>query len=405
MSDVFSGSNTLSGTFSTPGGIEVDGELFLVDATVNASSLAIEPSATVATIDSVLLPGGSTTINAAVTNDGVLEFAGANLGDQLVLAGSVSGTGSIELFQNGPVATGGITVEGAVSQGQQVIFEPDNYLGSGYAERLALGDGPGFAGTISGFAAAAGRLFGQYVGDEVIVVNAPGTSITGSRYVGDANGGVLTLGDGPAAVDSLAFSGDYTLASFSVASEGTTVTITAAPCFAEGTRLLTPEGERAVEALREGQRLVLAAGGTAAIVWIGHRRVDCSRHPEPGSVWPVRVRAHAFGADLPSRDVVLSPEHALFLDGALVPVGVLVDGERIVQEAWDQVTYYHVELASHEVVLAEGLAVESYLDTGNRHGFANAPLVALPEEFPQGRAPIVLDGPVVESARARLRAA
>lgn len=405
MSDVLSGSNTLSGTFSTPGSIEVDGELFLVDATVNASVLAIEPSATVATIDSLLLPGGSTTINAAVTNDGTLAFAGVNLGDQLVLAGSVAGTGSIELLQNVPVATGEITIEGAVSQGQQVIFEPDNYLGFGYSERLALGDGSAFAGTISGFTAAPARLFGQYVGDEVTLVNASGTSITGSQYAGDANGGVLTLSDGSAVVDTLAFSGDYTLANFSVASEGTTVTVTAAPCFAEGTRLLTPEGERTVETLREGQRLVLAAGGTAAIVWIGHRRVDCSRHPEPRSVWPVRVRAHAFGANLPSRDVVLSPEHALFLDGALVPVGVLVDGESIVQEAWDQVTYYHVELTSHEVVLAEGLAVESYLDTGNRHSFANAPLVALPAEFPQARAPIVLDGPVVASARARLRAA
>ena len=356
MSDTFSGANTLSGTFSTPGDIQVDGELFLVDATVDASILTIEPSASVAAIDATASPGGSTTISAAVTNDGTIVFAGGNLGDQLVLADGVLGIGSIELFQDSPRATGGITVEGPVSQGQQVIFEPDTYLGFGYAERLTLGDGPSFAGTISGFSAAPGRLFGQYVGDEVILVNGSGTSITGSHYVGDANGGMLTLSDGSGVVDTLAFAGDYTLANFDVSSDGTTVTVTAAPCFAQGTRLLTPEGERAVETLREGQHLVLAAGGTAEIVWIGHRRVDCSRHPEPGTVWPVRVRAHTFGA-LPSRDVLLSPEHALFVEGALVPVGVLVDGESIAQEAWDRVTYYHVELTSHEVVLAEGRVI------------------------------------------------
>jgi hypothetical protein len=35
------------------------------------------------------------------------------------------------------------------------------------------------------------------------------------------------------------------------------------------------------------------------------------------------------------------------------------------------VTYYHVELAAHDVILAEGLLCESYLDTGNRAAFVN----------------------------------
>jgi hypothetical protein len=87
---------------------------------------------------------------------------------------------------------------------------------------------------------------------------------------------------------------------------------------------------------------------------------------------PVRVRAGAFGAALPLRDLVLSPDHAVLVDGALVPIRHLINGVSIAQERWASVTYWHVELDRHDVVLAEGLACESYLDTGNRAAFANA---------------------------------
>lgn len=409
VSDILSGSTTLTGTFSTSGSIEVaGGELFLTNATVASSGLVIDPGAVVSPLD-VPLAGfassavNTSTINADLVNDGTLAFVSGNAADRFVINGSVSGTGSIELFQTLPVAAGEMTITGAVSQGQTVVFEPDSYLGSGYAERLSLGDGSGFAGTISGFSEAPGRLFGQDTGDQLTLANAAGTSVTGSQFAGDASGGVLTLTDGTATLDRVAFTGDYTLANFAISSSGATAIVTAAPCFAAGTRLRTPQGERAVKTLRPGETVVLASGGTAPIVWIGHRRVECARHPEPASVRPVRVRAHAFAPDLPSRDVVLSPEHALFLEGVLIPVGALVDGHGIVQEAWDRVTYYHVELAAHDVMLAAGLPVESYLDTGNRHDFANAPLVSLVPNFTPARAALALNGPAVAAVRARLR--
>jgi hypothetical protein len=135
---------------------------------------------------------------------------------------------------------------------------------------------------------------------------------------------------------------------------------------------LTQHGECAVEALRVGDLVPALAGGRLArIRWIGHRRVDCRRHPQPRAVWPVRVAAGAFAPGAPTRDLWLSPDHAIWHHGMLVPIRYLVNGASISQLAMDEVTYWHVELAAHDVLFAEGLAVESYLDTGNRSAFGN----------------------------------
>ena len=181
-----------------------------------------------------------------------------------------------------------------------------------------------------------------------------------------------------------------------------TIQVIDIPCYAAGTRIATARGEVAVEALRAGDVAIMATGGTAPIAWVGHRRV-CNADP-------VRVVAGAFGPGLPARDLVLSPEHALFLDGHLIPVHVLVDGVSVVQEAWERVTYHHVELNRHGVLLAEGLPAESYLDTGNRTSFANGALVSLRADFGRGNmpaeacAPLALTGTVIEAQRTKLRA-
>ncbi|MCC6720404.1 MAG: Hint domain-containing protein [Acetobacteraceae bacterium] len=189
----------------------------------------------------------------------------------------------------------------------------------------------------------------------------------------------------------------------------------AAPCFAAGTRLLTDHGDKAVEDLMEGDFVIVhSACGMRKVRWIGHRRVRLTAHPRPWDVQPVRICRDAFGEGLPNRDLRLSPDHAVYVDGVLIPIRYLVNGATIVQENVPEVTYYHVELATtdgravHDVVLAQGLPTESYLDTGNRAAFVNDGSVvqAHPdfarEAWERGCAPLVLEGPVVEATRVSL---
>ena len=186
-------------------------------------------------------------------------------------------------------------------------------------------------------------------------------------------------------------------------------------CFAEGTCIRTPDGERPVETLIIGDRVTTIDGGERPVQWIGHRAVDCGRHPAPETVQPVRIMAHAFGPGLPARDLFLSPDHALYLDGVLIPVKQLINRGSVAQIRRPHVTYYHLELAQHDVVFAEGLPAETYLETGQRSAFTNGGSVieAHPRFAPDeadaqllwaalGYAPLVISGPEVESARARL---
>ena len=187
------------------------------------------------------------------------------------------------------------------------------------------------------------------------------------------------------------------------------------PCFAAGTYISTTRGNIAVEELREGDLVLTIEGDTQPIRWIGHRRIDCRRHAAPEHILPVCIRAHAFGRNKPARDLMLSPDHAIFAEGVLIPVKYLIDGRAIRQLDVAAVTYYHVELPAHAAILAEGLPVESYLDTGDRGAFGNADgVVMLHPSFGSerrdisliteaaGYAPLRVTGPEITRVRARL---
>jgi hypothetical protein len=149
-------------------------------------------------------------------------------------------------------------------------------------------------------------------------------------------------------------------------------------CFATGTRILTDRGEVPVEALAEGDQVVTLEAGAHVprpVRWLGRRRINLAAHPDRESAAPIRIRAGAFAPSVPARDLLLSPDHAIFVDGKLIPAKLLVNGGSIVQElSHAEIEYFHVELDRHAVLFAEGLTAESYLDTGNRAFFANAGL-------------------------------
>lgn len=181
-------------------------------------------------------------------------------------------------------------------------------------------------------------------------------------------------------------------------------------CYVAGTRIACASGAVAVEALQIGDQVVLASGGTLPITWIGRRDIDCRRHPDPNSVLPVRIAPHAFGDHQPARPLYLSPEHAVYTDGVLIPIRHLINGSSIRQVDRDTVSYYHVELERHEVLLAEGLPAESFLAAAcNRSWFDNVshPRSGVPERVGNtweclGCAPLVVTGQQRDAVWARL---
>ena len=190
--------------------------------------------------------------------------------------------------------------------------------------------------------------------------------------------------------------------------------ITGAPCFGRGTIIATLDGDVAVEDLREGDLVLTVSGEAKPLVWTGSRSVDISRHPQPENVRPVCIRRSAFSPNVPSLDLVVSPDHNVFTDGVLVPAKCLVNGRTIVNHDVDTVHYHHIELASHDVVYANGLETETYLDTGNRTSFAGQGVTVAHPDFSSapdqnyfaweanGYARLVVEGAELDAVRARL---
>lgn len=151
-------------------------------------------------------------------------------------------------------------------------------------------------------------------------------------------------------------------------------------CFAAGTMIATPQGDRAVETLRMGDMIATADGRSVPVKWIGrqtlHKRFAGVR------ACPARVSAGAMGEGLPYRDLVLTADHALVLDGMAINAGALVNGVSITldppESLAERVTYYHVETEAHDVILANGVPAETFIDYVARSHFDNyAEYVAL----------------------------
>ena len=83
-----------------------------------------------------------------------------------------------------------------------------------------------------------------------------------------------------------------------------------------------------------------------------------------------------------------------------------MNGQTILAETRDEVTFWHVELARHAILFAEGAAAESYLDTGNRRQFANCALSydAIAGAWCEPCAEMVFAGERLASIRRRLGA-
>jgi hypothetical protein len=343
------------------------------------------------------------TYSLTIDNQGTIEADDGTL----ILDGDAGGDGQYLVGEDSTLEFGG-----KVDDDVTVMFL------SGDEETIAIDDPEDFKGAISSQ--------NWTSGDRIDLLNVPYMSAASSG--GPEGAGLLQTGedqqnnilqvvvddqtyDIPINKDDDDFSGAFTLTDDG---HGGALVIysedAATACYVRGTRIATPGGYVAIEDLREGDLALTASGATRPIRWIGHRRLDLSRHPQPAEVRPVRVACGAFGDGLPSRDLWLSPGHNMAWDGALTPISALVNGVSVQQVECDSIEYWHVELDAHDVILAEGLPAESYLDTGNRTAFANggAFVEAHPDFKPRHWAetclPLVAEGPAVVAMKARLLA-
>lgn len=143
-------------------------------------------------------------------------------------------------------------------------------------------------------------------------------------------------------------------------------------CFMPGTHVATPLGEVAVEELRAGDLVTTSSGEAVPVRWIGRQTVS-RLFGDPMRVLPVRIQAGALGGGLPRRDLLVSGDHALLVDGLLVQAGALVNGSSITREGDVPTvfTYFHVELHDHSLLLAEGTPAETFVDNVDRMAFDN----------------------------------
>jgi hypothetical protein len=146
-------------------------------------------------------------------------------------------------------------------------------------------------------------------------------------------------------------------------------------CFLRGTSILTSSGAVRVEDLERGDRVVTVDGETLPVQWIGRRTYRKSGFYWPKEVMPIRVARDALAEQTPHSDLYLSPGHALLIDGVLFLVRDLVNGASIaaaLPDDMEEIEYFHVVLASHEVILAEGAPAETFrLWDRNHEKFTN----------------------------------
>lgn len=149
-------------------------------------------------------------------------------------------------------------------------------------------------------------------------------------------------------------------------------------CFLVGTQIMTAAGLRHVETLRLADLVLTAEGRAVPVKWIGRQTIHRTFNRDEDRA-PICIDAGALsscgGRDLPARDLKLTADHALLMDGVLVQAGALVNGTTIRRmtkaETGDSYTVFHIETEGHEIILAEGCPAETFVDSVTRRRFDN----------------------------------
>ena len=145
-------------------------------------------------------------------------------------------------------------------------------------------------------------------------------------------------------------------------------------CFATGTTIATPDGDKAIKTFQAGDRVLTRDGRSVPVIWVARQTVANPRAIEIGRR-PVRIEAGALGPGLPSAPLTVTGDHALLFGDLLINAGALVNGTSIrlvpLAEMPTKFTWWHLELEAHEAIVANGVAAESFIDYNGRSGFDN----------------------------------
>jgi hypothetical protein len=143
------------------------------------------------------------------------------------------------------------------------------------------------------------------------------------------------------------------------------------PCFTPGAMIATPDGERPVESLKAGDKVITRDNGIQEIAWIGERRLDWQTLRRNPHLKPILVRKGALGGGLPERDMQLSPNHRMLVANdrtslyfeereVLASAKHLVNNRGIHEVEAIGVSYIHFMFERHEVILSNGAWSESF---------------------------------------------
>jgi hypothetical protein len=368
-------------------GVKVSGVTGTVTnyGTVTGSNFGIDLAGGGTITDAGKVVGGTDAIGFGVGNDLLV------LENGYTISGAISAAGSgnvVELLgsASAPVSANYNSLD--LSGFQTVAFAPG---ASNYAN-LVITNNTSLPGTIADFIGFHDTI------DLTTLSDAGNDASTSFNTLTD----VLTVTGDSGSVGLQLDSENYTGVHWTANNDGADGTDVTVLCFCAGTRIATPTGEVAVERLAAGDLVLTLDGRPLPIKWIGTGQ-SLLPHGRRSPATPVIVRAGALGNDVPRRDLRLTKGHSLYLETVLIPVENLINHRTIL---WDdkarRVVVYHLELDSHEVLLANGAPAESYRDDGNRVQFQNVnpdwDLAPVPEPF----APIVTDGPVVAALWQRL---
>jgi hypothetical protein len=447
----FTGGITNTGTISGVTGIDIVNahgvSIFdsgVIDGT-GGTAIQFDPSVVPSPPDTFTLgPGYSITGNVVGGGSDIFQLGGSGTGSfnlgQIggqytgfgtfeVVGGtwSTTGTGSDWTVEGGTLEVGGSVSDTAVNAGGKLVVEnggiaSDTTISGGVMEVVSGGSAGAsvdFAGTgtlqvdgpnTPGILLPGTTVSGFTLGD---TIDLPGIAYSTPNSAGVNASDQLQFTEGGATYE-IQLAGDYTGQIFALAPDGNTpvagTDITVTPCYCPGTLIRTPRGQKRVENLKIGEMVKTASGAARPIKWIGRRSYAGRFVMGRKDILPVCIKAGALADNVPRRDLWISPNHAMYLDGVLIEAKDLVNGASIVQPpSAETIEYFHVELETHDVIVAEGALSETFIDDDDRALFHNAheywrlyPAAANVAGPAQYCAPRLEDGYEVETARRRI---